>query len=103
MSFGVMGGAMQPQGHAQMMIRIFDYGQNPQAAADAPRWQVMKDIEVALEPGFKPEVVNELISRGHKIVSIEESNFGGAQLIYKIADGYCAGSEPRKDGHAVGF
>ncbi|MFA6473214.1 MAG: gamma-glutamyltransferase [Candidatus Latescibacterota bacterium] len=103
MSFGVMGGAMQPQGHAQMVTRIFDYRQNPQAAADAPRWQVIKDSEVALEPGFKPEVVNELISRGHKIVTIDESNFGGAQLIYKIDDGYCAGSEPRKDGHAVGF
>jgi gamma-glutamyltranspeptidase / glutathione hydrolase len=103
MSFGVMGGAMQPQGHAQMMIRIYDYAQNPQAATDAPRWQVIKDLEVALEPGFKPEVVNELVNRGHKIASMDESNFGGAQLIYKLADGYCAGSEPRKDGQAVGF
>jgi len=103
MSFGLMGGAMQPQGHAQMMIRIFDYHQNPQAAADGPRWQVMKDLEVALEPRFKPDVVNELTSRGHKIVSIDEPMYGGAQLIYKLADGYCAGSEPRKDGQAVGF
>ncbi|MDP2982364.1 MAG: gamma-glutamyltransferase [Candidatus Latescibacter sp.] len=103
MSFGVMGGAMQPQGHAQMMIRIFDYHQNPQAAADGPRWQVMKDLEVALEPRVKPETVNELAARGHKIVSIDEPMYGGAQLIYKLADGYCAGSEPRKDGQAVGF
>ena len=103
MSFGVMGGAMQPQGHAQMMIRIFDYSQNPQAAADAPRWQVMKGLEVALEPGIGPDVRVDLERRGHKIVSLAEPMYGGAQLIYRLDEGYCAGSEPRKDGQAVGF
>ncbi len=103
MSFGVMGGAMQPQGHAQMMVRIFDYGQNPQAAADAPRWQVIKELEIALEPGIGSDVRAELERRGHKIQHIEEPAYGGAQLIYKLEDGYCAASEPRKDGQAVGF
>jgi gamma-glutamyltranspeptidase/glutathione hydrolase len=103
MSFGVMGGAMQPQGHAQMMIRIFDYNQNPQAASDAPRWQVMKNLEIALEPGARPEVMNELVARGHVLVTIDEPFYGGAQLIYRLEDGYCAGTERRKDGQAVGF
>jgi gamma-glutamyltranspeptidase/glutathione hydrolase len=103
MSFGVMGGAMQPQGHAQMIIRIFDYSQNPQAASDAPRWQVMKNLEIALEPGTRPDVMSELAARGHTLVTIEEPYFGGAQLIYRLEDGYCAASERRKDGPAVGF
>jgi len=103
MSFGVMGGAMQPQGHAQVMIRMFDYDQNPQAAIDAPRWRVFKNMEVAFESGFKPEVLKDLSKRGHEIKSAAEQSFGGGQLIYKLADGYCGASEPRKDGQAVGF
>lgn len=104
MSFGVMGGPMQPQGHAQIIIRMFDYHQNPQAACDAPRWIVFPNMEVAFEPGFKPEVLEDLSKRGHKIKKAgEESPFGGAQLIYKLADGYCGASDPRKDGQAVGF
>jgi gamma-glutamyltranspeptidase/glutathione hydrolase len=103
MSFGVMGGPMQPQGHAQVMIRMFDYDQNPQAAIDAPRWRVFKNMEVAFESGFKPEVLEDLRNRGHKIQSVAEWSFGGGQLIYKLADGYCGASEPRKDGQAVGF
>lgn len=103
MSFGVMGGAMQPQGHAQMMIRIFDYRQNPQAASDAPRWQVVKGLDIAMESGTKPDVMNELASRGHVLTTIDEPMYGGAQLIYRLDDGYCAASERRKDGQAVGF
>lgn len=103
MSFGVMGGAMQPQGHAQIMIRMFDYNQNPQAALDAPRWHVFKNMEVAFESSFKSEVLEDLSKRGHKIKSLEEWWFGGAQLIYKLADGYCGASDPRKDGQVVGF
>ena len=103
MSFGVMGGAMQPQGHAQIMIRMFDYDQNPQAAMDAPRWRVFKNREVAFEPGFKPEVLEDLRNRRHRIRSVAEGSFGGGQLIYKLADGYCGASDLRKDGQAVGF
>ena len=105
MSFGVMGGAMQAQGHTQMMVRIFNYHQNPQAACDAPRWQVFNNMEVAFEPGFKPEVLDDLRKRGHHIDnSIKDIRwFGGGQLILKLADGYCGASDPRKDGQAVGF
>ncbi len=103
MSFGVMGGPMQPQGHAQIIIRMFDYDQNPQAAIDAPRWRVFKNMEVAFESGFKPEVLEDLRNRGHEIKSVAEPSFGGGQLIYKLTYGYCGASEPRKDGQAVGF
>jgi len=104
MSFGVMGGPMQPQGHTQIMIRMFDYHQNPQAACDAPRWIVLPNMEVALEPGFKPEVLEDLTKRGHKIKKTSKGlSFGGAQLVHKLTDGYCGASDSRKDGQAVGF
>lgn len=104
MSFGVMGGLMQPQGHAQIMVRMFDYHQNPQAACDAPRWQILPNMKVGFEAGFKSETLKDLNSRGHRIKKIEENQwFGGAQLIYKLADGYCGASDSRKDGQAVGF
>ena len=107
MSFGVMGGHMQPQGHVQMMVRIFDHGQNPQAACDAPRWIVNHDFSISLEAGFSSGVTRELKKRGHHIWP-EAPNFlsgglGGAQLIYCLKDGYCAASDPRKDGQALGF
>jgi gamma-glutamyltranspeptidase / glutathione hydrolase len=104
MSFGVMGAHMQPQGHVQMMVRIFDYGQNPQAACDAPRWHVAPDGCVDLEPGFSPAVAEGLRRRGHPVsTNAPESLFGGGQLIYRLADGYVAASDMRKDGQAVGF
>jgi gamma-glutamyltranspeptidase/glutathione hydrolase len=106
MSFGVMGGHMQPQGHAQMVMRMIDYHQNPQAASDAPRWIVNTDFSIGLEAGFDPHTVEELARRGHKIAPAEAVNFafGGAQLIWTLGeDGYVAGSDHRKDGHAVGF
>jgi len=65
MSFGVMGGSMQAQGHVQMMVRVFSYGQNPQAASDAPRWHVFRDGSVALEQGFSATLADELfLNRG---------------------------------------
>ncbi len=104
LSFGVMGGHMQHQGHVQMVTRMFDHGQNPQAASDAPRWHVYPDCSVALEHGFDHEVVEALRARGHEIkTDAPESTFGGAQLILKTADGYVAGSDHRKEGHAAGF
>ncbi|GAF70113.1 unnamed protein product, partial [marine sediment metagenome] len=103
MSFGVMGGPMQPQGHVQMMVRIFDYSQNPQTASDAPRWQVMGGLDVAFESGCDPAVLDELSTRGHQIQIRDSKFFGGAQLIYRLVDCYCAGSDHRKDGCAVGF
>ncbi len=104
MSFGVMGGPMQPQGHLQMMVRIFDYGQNPQVASDGPRWFVDDQGDLWLEPGFAPEVVEALRRRGHTVHDdAGPGRFGGAQLIYRLPDGYCAGTDWRKDGQAVGF
>jgi gamma-glutamyltranspeptidase/glutathione hydrolase len=104
MSFGVMGAHMQPQGHVQMIIRIFDYGLNPQTASDAPRWYVSEDFRLALEEGIDPHIVKDLKKRGHKIIDNSPSNmFGGAQLIFKMKEGYCAASDHRKDGQAVGF
>jgi gamma-glutamyltranspeptidase/glutathione hydrolase len=104
MSFGVMGGSMQPQGHVQMMVRMFDYGLNAQAASDAPRWRVDDDFSVAVEPGFSRAVINDLKRRGHVIIEDAEIfPYGGAQIIHRLPDGYCAASDPRKDGQAVGF
>lgn len=104
LSFGVMGMHMQPQGHVQMMVRLFDYDQNPQAACDAPRWHISEDFHLALEPGFDSQVVNELTRRGHCFMGNATTGlFGGGQLIYCLPDGYCAASDPRKDGQAVGF
>ncbi len=103
MSFGVMGGPMQPQGHVQMMLRLVDGRQNPQAACDAPRWRVLRGRQVSLEEGFSPGVLAQLRGRGHEIVESEMWGFGGAQLVGKQGDVYCAASDGRKDGQAVGF
>ncbi len=105
LAFGVMGGHMQHQGHVQMMHRIFDLGENPQAASDAPRWQVLPDYTLALEDGFSDRVAAELADRGHHVVRVEPDAhlFGGAQLIYRLDDGYCAASDHRKEGMATGF
>jgi len=107
MSFGVMGGSMQAQGHAQMVIRIYDYGQNPQTASDAARWRVLEDNSLHLEDGFDPDVSRELAARGHILATNtpdEAFGFGGAQLIYRSSDQfYIAGSDHRKDGMASGF
>lgn len=104
MSLGVMGAHMQPQGHVQMMVRIFDYGQNPQAACDAPRWHVAPDGSVQLEPGIPSEAIEGLRNRGHRVTTdVPASLFGGAQMIFRLLDGYLSASDPRKDGQAVGF
>ena len=106
MSFGVMSGHMQCQGHAQMVIRVCDYGMNPQAANDAPRWQVTQQKQVKLESGFDDTVRVELARRGHDLLEYEYEQIftmGGAQLIVKTEHGYIGGTDPRKDGIAAGF
>ncbi len=103
-AFGVMGGHMQHQGHVQMVSRMYDHHQNPQAASDAPRWHVTEDFDVVLESGVDPAEANELRDRGHTIsIEAEEHRFGGAQLICRLDDGYCAASDHRKEGCALGF
>ncbi|MHC4219512.1 MAG: gamma-glutamyltransferase family protein, partial [Planctomycetota bacterium] len=105
MSFGVMGGLMQPQGHAQVLIRIADYGQNPQAALDAPRWRVDGGLVVEIEPGFEPRVYDELQGMGHdvRIADARTVAHGRGQIAYRLDDGYLAASDLRSDGQAVGF
>ncbi len=105
MSFGVMGGSMQSQGHMQAVLRMVDYQQNPQAAADAPRWRIEQGFEVNIEQGVPAAVVDSLNSRGHRMLPADRwsTDFGRAQLIFKMDDGYFAASERRTDGQAVGF
>jgi len=104
-AFGVMGGPMQPQGHAQVLMRMADHGQHPQAALDAPRWQVTEGLEVLLEPGFPEGTADELRARGHEVqqASRRTVRFGGGQVIVRMPDGgYCGASDLRRDGQAVG-
>ena len=104
MSFGVMGGHMQHQGHVQMVNRIFDHGQNPQAASDAPRWHVYPDLTIGLEPGMAPSMAADLEKRGHTMHSeFEPWFYGGAQLILRTEHGYIGGSDHRKEGLVAGF
>ncbi|WP_299778547.1 gamma-glutamyltransferase family protein [uncultured Roseobacter sp.] len=107
MSFGVMGGPMQAQGHVQMVLRTQLFGQDPQMAVDAPRWRVTDGLGVACETTVPEATVEALRAMGHQITLEAPDNafgFGGAQLIHRLPGrGYVAGSDPRKDGAAVGF
>lgn len=109
MAFGVMGGFMQPQGHQQVVVRMGDHGQNPQAALDAPRWQVERDGRVMVEPGFEQlggdKIYEQLEAMGHDLrrYRSRSAQFGRGQVIYKLEEGYIAASDLRADGQAVGF
>lgn len=104
LSFGVMGGHMQHQGHVQMVHRMFDHDQDPQSASDAPRWQVFEDMSIGLEAGFPVSVAEDLAARGHSVRFVGEAHvFGGAQLIQRVEGGYCGGSDHRKEGQVAGF
>ena len=103
--FGVMGGHMQPQGHVQLVVNQVDYGLNPQASLDAPRWHWQRGRQVLLEPGVPEHVFHGLQTRGHQVtVQPNPEQFGRGQIIWRLPGGaYVAGSEPRADGCAVGF
>jgi gamma-glutamyltranspeptidase / glutathione hydrolase len=109
MSFGVMGGNMQPQGHLQTIVRMLDYGQQPQAACDAPRWRFNGGLELNVESAMNPATVQGLVERGHRIEVINDSymDFGAGQFIWRLGDprveGYVAASDARRDGQAVAF
>ncbi|MBT9506163.1 MAG: gamma-glutamyltransferase family protein [Rhodoferax sp.] len=109
MSFGVMGGNMQPQGHLQTLVRMLDYRQSPQAACDAPRWRFNAGLELNVEASMKSTTVQGLNDLGHRMEVIEDSyqDFGAGQFIWRAGDpgaeGYVAASDPRRDGQAVGF
>jgi gamma-glutamyltranspeptidase / glutathione hydrolase len=108
MSFGVMGGDMQPQGHLQTLVRMLDYHQQPQAACDAPRWRWNAGI-VNNEAGFDPATAQGLRDLGHRVEPFAESyqDYGAGQFIWRLGDpaveGYAAASDPRRDGQAAGF
>ena len=106
MSFGVMGGNMQAQGHVQMMQQLVDLGRNPQAAVDAPRFRVEAGPRVMLEAHTPQPVLDALLASGHRIEpqARDSLEFGAAQLIVKQEHGgYIAASDPRRDGQAVGY
>jgi gamma-glutamyltranspeptidase/glutathione hydrolase len=110
MSFGVMGGNMQPQGHLQTLVRMLDYKQNPQAACDAPRWRVASATTINGEVTMKPELIAGLQNLGHGISAFEDSymDYGSGQFIWRCEEdskftGYIAASDSRKDGQAAGF
>jgi len=99
-----MGGFMQPQGHLQVVTRLIDFAQNPQAALDAPRWQVKTGRKVWIEPGFAPAVYEELKRRGHELTTEPRTiEFGSGQAILRLKDCYAAASDCRHDGQAAGF
>jgi gamma-glutamyltranspeptidase/glutathione hydrolase len=109
MSFGVMGGDIQPQGHVQTIVRMLDYKQQPQAACDAPRWKVNRDFTLDVEGTMSPATVEALQARGHRLKRIEDPymDFGSGQFIWRLSDdtdhGYVAASDGRRDGLAAGF
>ena len=109
MSFGVMGGNMQPQGHMQTVSRMVDHHQNPQAACDAPRWRVHKGMTIDLETQMESSVTDALAQLGHDITPVTDSymDFGAGQFIWRLGDsieaGYVAASDSRRDGHAACF
>ncbi len=109
MSFGVMGGNMQPQGHVQTLVRMLDYHQNPQAACDAPRWRFNAGRNINAEAGLPPQTLAGLLALGHEVDVINDSyqDFGAGQFIWRMGDpaieGYVAASDPRRDGQAVVF
>ncbi len=112
-SFGLMGGAMQPQGHAQIVINLIDFDMNLQEAGDAPRIRHMGSSEptgevmedggyLTLESGFSTDIRDQLIGLGH-ILKDEKGGYGGYQAIMLIDDVYYGASESRKDGQASGY
>ena len=112
-SFGLMGGGMQPQGHAQIVVNIVDFQMNLQEAGDAPRIRHFGSSQptgeimlnggfLSLESGINDEVRNELLKLGHNLKD-EKGGYGGYQAIMKVNEVYYGASESRKDGHASGF
>jgi gamma-glutamyltranspeptidase/glutathione hydrolase len=107
MSFGVMGGDMQPQGHAQFLVNLIDFKMNLQEAVDAPRVRHLQGLQVYLEDGIPEEVARALQDKGHQVVqgNPATNQVGGGQAIYlDHTQGVLLGaSDRRKDGCAVGY
>lgn len=109
MSFGVMGGNMQPQGHLQTLVRMLQYHQQPQAACDAPRWKVDRGLALDCETTMAPDTVEGLRALGHRIESNPDPymDFGSGQFIWRLTDdledGYVAASDSRRDGQVAAY
>lgn len=100
--FGVMGGFMQPQGHLQVVMNTIDFGLNPQAALDAPRWQWTEGKTILVEPNFPQAIAAQLSRRGHDIrVALDSGSFGRGQIIWRNPETgvLSGGTEGRTDGH----
>jgi gamma-glutamyltranspeptidase/glutathione hydrolase len=99
--FGVMGGAMQAQGHFQVLRGLIDDGLDPQSALDAPRWRVGADWDVAVEPGLS-DAVEDLRALGHRTnIAADQHQFGVGQMIVALDGALIAGSDGRGDGHSA--
>ncbi|WP_067930497.1 gamma-glutamyltransferase family protein [Alicyclobacillus kakegawensis] len=97
--FGVMGGFMQPQGHVQVLMNLLDFGLNPQAALDAPRWQWVEGRRVDVEPTWPSHLAQALARRGHDIhVARDCGSFGRGQIILRRDGVLIGGTDPRADG-----
>jgi gamma-glutamyltranspeptidase/glutathione hydrolase len=103
MSFGLMGGAVQAQGHVQLLLNHLVFGMDLQQAIDAPRFRHYEGKRVALEAPIGEAVRASLTAMGHELMERPPIVFGGAQAIVRLPRGYAAGSDPRKDGMAVGY
>jgi gamma-glutamyltranspeptidase/glutathione hydrolase len=99
LAFGVMGGSMQPQGHLQLLLNLLVFEMDLQQALDAPRFRHLEGLSVALEP-VAADVRRKLQELGHVIS--DAGGFGGAQAVMRLERGWAAGSDPRKDGCAIG-
>ncbi len=103
MSFGLMGGGMQAQGHVQFVLNHLVFGMDVQQSIDAARFRHLDGQRVAIETPVGDGVRDALMAMGHVLVPEGPVSFGGAQAIVRLAKGYAAGSDPRKDGMAVGY
>jgi gamma-glutamyltranspeptidase/glutathione hydrolase len=103
MSFGLMGGGVQAQGHVQFLLNHFIFGMDVQASIDAPRFRHYDGFRVALESPIGDAVRSGLTAMGHVLIEQPAVAFGGAQAIIRLPKGYAAGSDPRKDGLAIGY
>jgi gamma-glutamyltranspeptidase/glutathione hydrolase len=108
MSFGVMGGGIQPQGHVQVLVNIVDLGMGLQQAIDAPRYRYMSGKDVLLEDEIPATVIDQLIALGHLRASppgLLRSSMGGGQaiMIDPVNRTLMGASDSRKDGLAIGY
>ncbi len=103
LAFGVMGGAIQPQGHLQVLLNLLEFGMDLQQAIDAARFRHYDGLRVALEAPIGADVRAGLEKLGHRVTMLTPDNAGGSQAVMRLIRGWAAGSDPRKDGMAAGW